>query len=114
MAANVSRSGSGEPYNVDNARSLTSLLDFSILLVFPYRLLSSDSSTLNVLSTLMLGLLIAWRVHHRGRDGLILGVVSLGVASALHEGLMPGAFGTLLPAALALAISHPDSTWLTM
>lgn len=112
IAANISRSHPGQLFSDSNARYLGWLVAFSILSELPYRLLSTESSTLNIMPTLMLGLLIAWGVHHRGRDGLILGVVSLAVVIVLHERLMYGVFGALLPAALLLAIQCPGPAWL--
>jgi hypothetical protein len=112
IAANVFRSRPGQLYTDGNARYLAWLLAFSILSELPYRLLSTESSTLNIMPTLMLGLLIAWGVHHRGRDGLLLGVMTLAVVIVLHERLMYGVFGALLPAALLLAIQRPGPGWL--
>ena len=112
IAANVARSRSGALYTDDNARYLGWMAAFSVISELPYRLLSSDSSTLNVMPSLMLGLLIAWGAHHRGRDGLVLALAGVSVAVLIQERLMYGVFGALLPAALLLAIQRPGLVWL--
>ncbi len=112
IAANVSRSHRGQLYTGGNARYLIWLAVFSVVSELPYHMLSTESSSMNIMPTLMLGLLIAWSVHHQGRDGLLLGVVSLAVAFMLHDRLMYGAFGVLLPAALIVAIQRPGPAWL--
>ncbi|MDG9927753.1 MULTISPECIES: TraX family protein [Pseudomonas] len=112
IAANVSRSRPGDLYSENNFRYLSWLLAFSFVSELPYRMLSDMSNTLNVMPTLMLGLLVAWSVHHSGRTGLILGLATLTAAGALHNQLMYGAFGVLLPATMVLAIQRPGATWL--
>ena len=112
IAANVSRSRQGQLYTTGNARYLIWLGVFSVVSELPYHMLSTESSSINIMPTLMLGLLIAWIVHHQGRDGLLIGVVSLAVAFMLHDRLMYGSFGVLLPAALVVAIQRPGPAWL--
>ncbi|MFP5424005.1 MAG: TraX family protein [Gammaproteobacteria bacterium] len=112
IAANVARSQSAALYSDANARYLGWMAGFALISELPYRLLSSDSSTLNVMPSLLLGLLIAWGVHHRGREGLLLALSGVSVALLMHERLMYGVFGALLPAALLLAIQRPGLAWL--
>jgi len=112
IAANAARASSGQLYTDDNVRYLGWMATFAVISELPYRLLSSDSNTLNVMPSLMLGLLIAWGVHQRGRDGFILALASLTVAGLIQERLMYGVFGALLPAALLLAIQRPGLVWL--
>ncbi|MEQ6328241.1 conjugal transfer protein TraX [Pseudomonas sp. B11D7D] len=112
IAANVARSQPGEFYTDDNVRYLGWMAAFSVISELPYRLISSDSSTLNVMPSLMLGLLIAWGAHHRGRDGFALALAGVTVAVLIQERLMYGVFGALLPAALLLAIQRPGPVWL--
>ncbi|MDD2030837.1 MULTISPECIES: TraX family protein [Pseudomonas] len=112
VAANVARSQSGALYSEANARYLGWMAAFALISELPYRLLSSDSSTLNVMPSLLLGLLIAWGAHHRGRDGLVLALAGVTVAVLIQERLMYGVFGALLPAALLLAIQLPGLVWL--
>ncbi len=112
IAANVARSQPGELYTDDNVRYLGWMAAFAVISELPYRLLSSDSSTLNVMPSLLLGLLIAWGAHHRGRDGFVLALTGAAVAVLIQERLMYGVFGTLLPAALLLAIQRPGLVWL--
>ncbi len=107
IAANVARSQPTALYSDGNARYLGWMAGFALISELPYRLLSSDSSTLNVMPSLLLGLLIAWGAHHRGREGLLLALAGVSVAVLMHERLMYGVFGALLPAALLLAIQRP-------
>jgi len=112
IAANVARSQSGALYTDDNVRYLGWMVAFAVISELPYRLLSSDSSTLNVMPSLLLGLLIVWGAHHRGRDGLILALAGVSLAVLIQERLMYGIFGALLPAALLLAMQRPGLVWL--
>ncbi|MBQ53803.1 MAG: conjugal transfer protein TraX [Pseudomonadaceae bacterium] len=112
IAANVARPRSGGVYTDDNVRYLGWMAAFSVISELPYHLLSSDSSTLNVMPSLMLGLLIVWGAHHRGRDGFVLALAGVTVAVLIQERLMYGVFGALLPAALLLAIQRPGPVWL--
>lgn len=112
VAANVARSPAGELYSDDNVRYLSWMAVFAVMSELPYRLLSSESGTLNVMPSLMLGLLIAWGAHHRGRDGFVLTLIGTSVAMLMQEHLMYGVFGALLPAALLLAIRRPGLAWL--
>jgi len=112
IAANVSRSRPGDLYSENNFRYLSWLLAFSLIPEMPYRALSEMSNTLNAMPTLMLGLIVAWSVHHSDRTGLLLGLFTLTVSIALHDRLMYGAFGVLLPATMVLAVQRPGITWL--
>lgn len=112
IAANVCRSRSGQLFTDANGRYLAWLMAFSVVSELPYRLLSTESSTLNIMPTLLIGLLIAWGVHHQGRHGLLLGLLSLTLAAAMHERLMYGVFGALVPAALVISIQRPGPAWL--
>ena len=49
--------------------------------------------------TLLLGLLVAWGVHHGERSGLLLAAATVLIATLLHQQLMYGVLGVLLPAA---------------
>jgi hypothetical protein len=80
------------------------LLAFSLLSELPYRLLSPESATLNVMPTLSLGLLLAWGIHHADRNSLFLAATALVVALLLHRQLMYGVIGVTLPAACVLGL----------
>lgn len=80
------------------------LLAFSLLSELPYRLLSPESATLNVMPTLSLGLLLAWGIHHADRNSLFLAATVLVVALLLHRQLMYGVIGVTLPAACVLGL----------
>ena len=104
IAANVARTRSGELFSEGNARYLGWLLAFSLLSELPYRLLSPESATLNVMPTLSLGLLLAWGIHHADRNSLFLAATALVVALLLHRQLMYGVIGVTLPAACVLGL----------
>ncbi len=87
IAANVARTRSGELFSECNARYLGWLLAFSLLSELPYRLLSPESATLNVMPILSLGLLLAWGIHHADRNSLFLAATALVVALLLHRQL---------------------------
>lgn len=111
IAANVARAPVNGMYADSNARYLIWMIVFAIISELPYRLLSYGSGTLNVIYTLIVGLLIAWGVHHKGREGLLLALIGVGVAALMRDTLMYGFFGALLPAALVLAILKPHLLW---
>lgn len=104
IATNVVRTQSGELFSESNARYLGWLLAFSLLSELPYRLLSPESATLNVMPTLSLGLLVAWGVHHADRKSLLIATSALVVALLLHRQLMYGVIGVMLPAAFVIGL----------
>lgn len=104
IAANVVRTQSGELFSESNARYLSWLLAFSLLSELPYRLLSPESVTLNVMPTLSLGLLVAWGVHHADRNSMLIAASALVVALLLHRQFMYGVIGVMLPAACVLGL----------
>lgn len=112
IAANVARTRPGDLFNDGNVRYLGWLMAFTVASELPYRLLSPLSSTLNVMPTLMLGLLVVWGVHHRDRTSRMMAVAALLIAAVLHSRLMYGAIGVLLPAALLVGISRSHWWWL--
>lgn len=95
IAANVARRAPG-------ARYLLWLLAFCVLCEGPYRLLFPEGPTLNIMPTLLLGLLAAWGA----RGPWPLAVAATVLAAIFHEHLMYGLYGVLLPAALTLAIQR--------
>lgn len=111
IAANVARpraaAGSGVSMNY-----LGWLLLFSLLSEWPYRLLVPTAESLNVLPTLVLGLLIANAVQRPQAQACWLGGAALLIAVFGHTWLMFGAFGAVLPAAFLLALRKPRGGWL--
>lgn len=74
---------------------------FALISEIPMRLLDPASSTLNVLPTLLLGLLLAASVQvHRYAPALLIG----GLALLLNDFLMYGLIGVLLPLVLMLSL----------
>ncbi|WP_258273311.1 conjugal transfer protein TraX, partial [Escherichia coli] len=88
------------------------LLVFSLLSELPYRLLSPESATLNVMPTLLLGLMVAWGVHHGERTSLLLAAATVLIATLLHLQLMYGVLGVLLPAAFVQGLKGLRWWWL--
>ncbi|HDS1733706.1 TraX family protein [Pseudomonas sp. BP8] len=112
LALNVRRSAPDVWPGPGSGRYLGWLVVFSLLSEGPYRWLDNGSQTLNVIPTLVLGLLVAWGVHHRQRPARALAVAA-GVAAALFaDHLMYGLPGVLLPAAIVLALHRGRGAWL--
>lgn len=88
-------------------RYLGWLLLFSLLSEIPYRLFIPDPDTLNVLPTLMLGLLVARGWLHRTAQAQLLAGAALLLAALFPERLMFGFFGVLLPLATLLVLRRP-------
>lgn len=105
VAANVRR-------GVLSWRYLAWLLMFALLSEWPYRLLVGNSTTLNILPTLALGLLIAQGVAHDQARVRGLALLALGVAWWGQQHLMFGFFGALLPTACLLALSRRGGWYL--
>ncbi|MDB6442281.1 TraX protein [Pseudomonas sp. NFACC32-1] len=103
MAANLARRGaSAAPW-----RYLGWLLLFSAVSEIPYRLFIPDPATLNVMPTLVLGLLVArcWQTPSLEARGLA--VMALLLAALFSSQLMFGFFGVLLPLAMLLVFKRP-------
>ncbi|SHM33481.1 TraX family protein [Phytopseudomonas punonensis] len=109
IAANIARPTSSSGVSM---RYLGWLLLFSLVSEWPYRLLVSNAESLNVMPTLVLGLLIANAVQRSDIQARWLGAGALAVAVLAHEWLMFGAFGALLPAAFLLALRGSRALWL--
>lgn len=112
IAANVSRTPKGQFYSDANANYLCWIVVFAVISELPYRTLAPHSTTLNVMPTLMLGLMICWGVHHQTRDSLLVAGTSLLLACVRNSDLMYGACGVLLPAAFLIALRKPRTLWL--
>ena len=105
MAANLSRA---RAVTTDGQwRYLGWLLLFSALSEIPYRMYIPDHNTLNVLPTLVLGLLVARGWQHRMLQSRLLAAGALLLAALFPERLMFGFFGVLLPLAILLVIHRP-------
>ena len=102
----------GQFFTDANVRYLGWLMAFSILSEVPYRWLAGASPTANVMPTLMLGLIVAWGVHHRTHESLLATGVTLLLALAIQRHLMFGFFGVLLPACFLAALYRPGVSWL--
>ncbi|WP_237884694.1 TraX family protein [Pseudomonas sp. PGPR40] len=105
MAANLSRARAA---TTDGQwRYLGWLLLFSALSEIPYRLYIPDHDTLNVLPTLVLGLLVVRGWQHGMLESRLLAAGALLLAALFPERLMFGFFGVLLPLAILLVIHRP-------
>lgn len=112
IAANLMRptAGDAKPFPL---RYLGLLVLFAVLSEWPYRLLvGSSPQSLNVMPTLVLGLLIAGGVQQPTgqRRWLAIGAALLAVVA--HPWLMFGLAGALLPAAFVLALRRPAANWI--
>ena len=88
-------------------RYLGWLLLFSVISEVPYRLFIEDADTLNVLPTLVLGLLVARGWQQKALFDRGLALLALSIAGAFATHLMFGFFGVLLPVAMLLVFSRP-------
>jgi hypothetical protein len=105
MAANLSRAPA---IATDGQwRYLGWLLLFSALSEIPYRMYIPDHDTLNVLPTLVLGLLVGRGWQHKALQSRLLAGGALLLAALFPERLMFGFFGVLLPLAMLLVIHRP-------
>lgn len=97
MAANVQRLPVGTPV-IYHFPYLVRLIVFAVISELPYRLLRPDADTLNILPTLLLGLLICLSLQYQSRAGLLSAISFSCIAILLNPWLMYGALGVLLPA----------------
>lgn len=103
MAANLARPGA----SASTWRYLGWLLMFSSISEVAYRLFIPAPATLNVMPTLMLGLLVASGWQTPTLQARCLGAGALGVAALFSTQLMFGFYGVLLPLAMLLVIGRP-------
>lgn len=106
IAANLARRSAAEVRPSIKWRYLGWMLGFALLSEVPYRLFMADAQTLNVMPTLVLGLLIAqgWRQRMLQTRLMALAAVLLGALFARH--LMFGLAGVMLPLVLLLVIER--------
>jgi hypothetical protein len=105
MAANLARARAVTTHG--QWRYLGWLLLFSAISEIPYRMFIPDPGTLNVLPTLVLGLLVARGWQDRTLQMRLLAAGALLLAALFPERLMFGFFGVLLPLAMLLVIGRP-------
>ena len=105
MAANLARA---RAMTQDGQwRYLGWLLLFSAISEIPYRMFMPDPDTLNVMPTLVLGLLVARGWQYNTLQTRLLAVGAVVLAALFAERLMFGFFGVLLPLAMLLVIRRP-------
>ena len=83
IAVNVGRARAELFHTRANLRYLSLMLLFAVLSEPAYRWLDSGSQTFSVMPTLVLGLLVAWGVHHPLRSARVLGLAGPLVAAVL-------------------------------
>lgn len=103
MAANLVRGGA----SASPLRYLGWLLLFSAVSEIPYRLFIPNPSTLNVMPTLVLGLLVARGWQAATLEARCLATVALLLAALFSSHLMFGFFGVLLPLVMLLVFRRP-------
>ncbi|WP_409265685.1 TraX family protein [Pseudomonas sp. KCJK8521] len=112
IAVNVARTRCGALYTRGNLRYLGLMLVFAVLSEPAYRWLDSGSSTFSVMPTLVLGLLVAWGVHHPLISARVLGFAGLLAGWLFSEQLMYGLPGVMLPGAWLMARRKEGAAWL--
>lgn len=103
MAANLARNDT----STASWRYLGWLLLFSAVSEIPYRLFIPDPTTLNVMPTLVLGLLVARGWQTPTLEARCQAVTALLLAALFSPQLMFGFFGVLLPLAMLLVFKRP-------
>ncbi|MGY2261229.1 TraX family protein [Pseudomonas sp. SDO55104_S430] len=88
-------------------RYLCWLVLFSAVSEMPYRLFLPNPDTLNVMPTLVLGLLVARGWQDPNLQMRLLAVASVVLAAVFSSKLMFGFFGVMLPLAMLLVIGRP-------
>ena len=112
IAVNVGRGRGAALYTRGNLRYLGLMLVFAVLSEPAYRWLDSGSSTFSVMPTLVLGLLVAWGVHHPLISARVLGFAGLLAGWLFSEQLMYGLPGVMLPGAWLMARRKEGAAWL--
>lgn len=107
IAVNLGRKTARFPGPKVQWRYLGWLLLFAGLSEIPYRLFMQDADTLNVLPSLVLGLLVAQGWGHPLPITRVLAIGALLVAAVFQKQLMFGFFGVLLPLAFLLVLRRP-------
>lgn len=92
-------------------RYLGWLLAFALLSEWPYRVLLPGAQSLNVMPTLLLGLLIASGLGQPWGTRRWVALAALLVAGLAHPWLMFGMAGALLPAGFVYALQQPGQRW---
>jgi len=110
IAANLRRPSveGGKPFSL---RYLGLLVLFALLSEWPYRLLVVTPQSLNVMPTLVLGLLIAGGVGQANGQRRWLAVTAIVLAVFSYPWLMFGVAGALLPAAFVYALTRAGASW---
>ncbi|MCD5995345.1 conjugal transfer protein TraX [Pseudomonas sp. CDFA 602] len=112
IAVNLSRRSAALVSPRVQWRYLGWLLAFAALSEIPYRLFMADATVLNVMPTLVLGLLVAQAWQHRTVATRILGIGALLAAAVFQQHLMFGFPGVLLPLVMVLVLNR--SLWFSM
>lgn len=106
LAANVARAEPGHIWTQANAKYIFWLAVFALVSELPHVALVGHSTSMNVMPTLLVGLLIAWGAHHPGVAPKIIAGCGMAFAAVFSQHLMYGFFGALMPAAMVLALNR--------
>jgi hypothetical protein len=107
IAVNLSRRSAASVGPRVQWRYLGWLLMFAAVSEIPYRLFMPKAAVLNVMPTLLLGLLVAQGWQHRTVVTRIMAVAALLIAVVFQQYLMFGFAGVLLPLVLLLVLEKP-------
>lgn len=111
IAANLRRNAQRPTDNRRELRYLGWLTAFALASEWPYRLYIPDIDTLNVMPTLVCGLLVATAAQRRTLGWSAVGALVLIGAWHFHAWLMFDFFGVLLPAAMVFALRFAGTRW---
>jgi hypothetical protein len=109
IAVNLSRRSAGLVTPGVQWRYLAWLLGFAALSEIPYRMFMADATTLNVMPTLLLGLLVAQGWQQRNPTTRVMALVALLLGVLFQKTLMFGFPGVLLPLVFLLVLRR--SLW---
>lgn len=107
IAVNLSRRDATQVAPGVQWRYLGWLFGFAALSEIPYRLFMADATTLNVMPTLLLGLVIAQGWQHRNPTTRVMALVAMLIAVLFQKMLMFGFPGVLLPLVCLLVVRRP-------
>lgn len=112
IAVNLARRSAAETGPRIRWRYLAWMAGFAVLSELPYRLFMPQAQTLNVLPTLLLGLLVAQGWRQRMPQTRTMALLALLLAALFQQHLMFGFAGVMLPLVMLMVLQRP--LWLAV
>lgn len=111
MAVNLHRAKEPSFFSTRNQTYIKNLAVFAVISELPYRLLDAKAIVLNVIPTLLLGLLVAGLAASASGKNKVMAVMVFVAACLLNKYLMYGVAGVMLPLAFLIAIKNSRSAF---